>query len=286
MEKRRLGKTGVELSVVGFAGMVVDHETTEDSARYVSWAVERGINYFDVAPSYGNAEEMLGPALEPYRKDVFLACKTGEREAEGARGELATSLERLKTDYFDLYQMHGLITLEEVGVALGTGGAIDVFEQAKRDGKIRHIGFSAHTEEAAIAAMDRYDFDSVLFPVNWSSWLKHGFGSKIMAKAEGAGVGRLALKALAKRQWESDEEKRWPKCWYSPVDSPEEAELALRFSLSQPITSAVSPSHFELLKWACNAAVNLTPLTEIEEATLKSRADGLNTIFPENRTAG
>ena len=264
--------------------MVVDHETAQDSAAYVSWAIERGINYFDVAPSYGNAEEMLGPALQPYRKGVFLACKTGQRTAKEAGVELKKSLELLRTDFFDLYQLHGLITLEEVDTVMGKGGALEVFDAAKREGKIRHIGFSAHTEEAALAAMDRYEFDSVLFPVNWSSWLKHGFGRGIMKRAEELGIGRLALKALAKRKWDNEEEnKRWPKCWYAPVDDPEEAGYALRFSLSQPITAAVSPSHFELLQWACDAADAYTPLTEIEEGKLKQAAEGLSTIFPEQR---
>ena len=264
MEKRNLGKTSIELSVVGFGGMVVAQETPEDSSRYVSWAIERGINYFDVAPSYGNAQERLGPALEPYRKDVILACKTGKRTADEAREEFENSLKLLRTDYFDIYQLHGLPALEDVDTVLGKGGALEVFDAAKREGRIRHIGFSAHSEEAAVAAMDRYSFDSVLFPVNWSSWLKHGFGQKIMKRAEELSLGRLALKALAKRKWENDEEKkRWPKCWYAPVDGPEEAGYALRFTLSQPVTAAVSPSHFELLQWACDVADAFSPITEI-----------------------
>ena len=87
MEKRKLGKTGEMLTVIGFGGIIVMDETPEDAATFVAEAVEeRGINYFDVAPSYGNAEERLGPALEPYRNGVFLACKTGKRDAQGADG--------------------------------------------------------------------------------------------------------------------------------------------------------------------------------------------------------
>ena len=85
MEKRILGKTGEQLSIIGFGGVVVMDETARDAARYVSRAIERGINYFDVAPYYGNAEQMLGPALKPYRKEVFLACKTEQRTAAQAR---------------------------------------------------------------------------------------------------------------------------------------------------------------------------------------------------------
>ncbi len=108
IEKRSLGKTGEKLSMIGFGGIMVDKATTEESAIWVKEAIDNGINYFDVAPSYGNAEEMLGPALEPYRKDVFLACKTGERKKEGARKELEQSLKYLRTDHFDLYQLHAV----------------------------------------------------------------------------------------------------------------------------------------------------------------------------------
>ncbi|MCW4026735.1 MAG: aldo/keto reductase, partial [Candidatus Bathyarchaeota archaeon] len=114
MERRRYGETGVELSVVGFGGIIVKDETPSSARRIVAEAVRRGICYFDVAPTYGNAEERLGPALEPYRDSVFLACKTTKRMKEEAEEELHRSLRLLRTDHFDLYQLHGVTTLEEV----------------------------------------------------------------------------------------------------------------------------------------------------------------------------
>ena len=123
LPRRRLGRTGEELSIVGFGGIVVLNKEQEHANRSVARAVEEhGINYFDVAPSYGNAEERLGPALEPYRKNSFLACKTTERSAEGAQRELHASLERMRTDYFDLYQLHAIKSLEDVEKAFGPGG--------------------------------------------------------------------------------------------------------------------------------------------------------------------
>lgn len=114
MEKRILGKTDEKLSIVGFGGIIVMNESARDSARYVSEAIDRGINYFDVAPEYGNAQEILGPALKPYRKSVFLSCKTLMRSKREAKVELIDSLRKLETDYFDLYQLHAVNTLEEV----------------------------------------------------------------------------------------------------------------------------------------------------------------------------
>jgi len=282
MKRRVLGKTGNKLSIVGFGGIIVMDESAERSERYVARAVERGINYFDVAPDYGNAEVMLGPALKPYRNDVFLACKTIKRTAAEAWQELQRSLKRLHTAHFDLYQLHGLITMEEVDAVTGKGGALETFQRARREGTIRYIGFSAHTEEAALAVMDRFDFDSILFPFNWSSWFKQDFGPKVLQKAKEQGIGRLALKAFAKRKWKDEEEaKKWPKCWYAPVESREEADLALRFTLSLPVTAAVSSSHMELLEWACDIADKFTPITEPEEAQLRQKSQKLDTIFPE-----
>jgi len=281
MEKRVLGKTGETLSVVGFGGIIVMDENPQQSSRIVAEAVERGINYFDVAPSYGNAEERLGPALQPYRNKVFLACKTEKRTATEARAELKTSLEHMRTDHFDLYQLHAVTTLEEVDTICAADGALNAFQEARQQGKVRYIGFSAHSEEAALALLERFEFTSVLFPLNWACWYKEKFGQTVLKKAEEQGIGRLALKALAKRKWKEGEEKPWPKCWYAPVDDPQEAELALRFTLSLPITAAVSPSHAELLWWACEAAENFSPLSPAEEKLLKSRARAQDTIFPE-----
>jgi aryl-alcohol dehydrogenase-like predicted oxidoreductase len=110
VQYREYGNSGDKLSIVGFAGIVVKEETSENSDKYVSWAIDQGINYFDVAPGYGNAQNMLGPALEPYRKDVFLACKTNKRDAPTAQAELEESLRLLRTDHFDLYQLHAMTT--------------------------------------------------------------------------------------------------------------------------------------------------------------------------------
>lgn len=280
MEKRLLGQTGEVLSVVGFGGIVVMNEEPSAARRLVGQAVGRGISYFDVAPSYGNAEERLGPALEPYRSSVFLACKTTKRTKEEASQELRRSLKRLRTDHVDLYQLHGVNTLEEVDRIMGPGGAMEAFVEAREQGWVRHLGFSAHSEEAALALLDRFEFDSVLFPFNWVCWHQGHFGPRVLEKAQTKGVGLLALKALAKRKWKEGEERKWPKCWYAPVEDSDEASFALRFVLSKPITAAVSPSHAELLWWECDAADHFEPLSEEEAARVATLSEGLDPIFP------
>ena len=123
--RRTLGKTGEKLSMIGFGGIVVMDESPDASANIVSEAVDRGINYFDIAPSYGNAQERLGPALAPYRKNVFLACKTEGRTRDESRKQLEESLRLLKTDHVDLYQVHALTKRKELEQAPGPGGAME-----------------------------------------------------------------------------------------------------------------------------------------------------------------
>jgi aryl-alcohol dehydrogenase-like predicted oxidoreductase len=273
LERRSLGRTGEKLSIIAFGGMVVKDATTEQAAMRVREAIEAGVNYFDVAPAYGNAEEMLGPALEPYRKNVFLACKTGERTREGSSAELERSLKRLRTDHFDLYQHHAVAQLKDVQTILGPGGAMETFLAARKAGKVRFLGFSAHSVEAALALMQAFDFDTVLYPINYATWYSGNFGPQVLAKAQEKKMGILALKAMAMRPWpEGADRSKHPKCWYEPFTTPEEAMMGLRFTLSHPITAAVPPGDENIYKMALGLAAQFTPLKKEEVEAIKRKA--------------
>src|SRR3954463_70373 len=220
--RRALGKTGEKLSIIGFGGIVAMDESPDAASNVVAEAIDRGINYFDIAPSYGNAQERLGPALQPYRKNVFLACKTEGRTKDESRKQLEESLRLLKTDHVDLYQFHALTKMKELDQVLGPGGDMETMEAARKEGKIRFIGFSVHSQETALAALDRYNFDTILFPVNWVLFTQADFGPKILKEAQEKQVGILALKAMAKTVWPSDQKKDHPesKCCYQPAAFP------------------------------------------------------------------
>jgi aryl-alcohol dehydrogenase-like predicted oxidoreductase len=273
IEKRSLGKTGEMLSIIGFGGIVVKDATPEESSSLVKLAIDSGINYFDVAPSYGDAEIKLGPALEPYRKGVFLACKTGERTNAGARAELEQSLKHLRTDHFDLYQHHAVTSLEDVDTIMGPGGAMETFIEARKEGKIRFIGFSAHSVEAAMALMEHFDFDTILFPINYAIWNSGNFGPQVIARAQEKKMGILALKAMAKGPWPQDADRsKYPKCWYEPLVNPEDIKMGLRFTLSHPVTAAVPPGEAELFKIALNLRYDLKPLKKADIKIIKEKA--------------
>jgi predicted aldo/keto reductase-like oxidoreductase len=279
LERRALGKTGEKLSVVGFGGIVVMDATAEQAAQRVKAAIEGGVNYFDVAPTYGNAEDMLGPALEPYRKGVFLACKTQGRTKAEANAELESSLKKMRTDHFDLYQHHAVTKRKDVEAILGPGGAMEAFEAAKKAGKVRFLGFSAHSVEAATALLDGYAFDTILFPVNYATWNAGGFGPQVLAKAKDKGMGILCLKAMAKGPLPEGAKKRYEKCWYEPLDAPEDAAMGLRFTLSHPVTAAIPPGDENLWAMALRIATGFEPLAPEEAEAIKKRGMGAAPLF-------
>ncbi len=280
LPRRPLGRTGENLSIIGLGGLVLAEETQETANNLVAEAIDQRVNYFDVAPSYGNAQDRLGPALKPFRKGVFLACKTLKRDREGAAGELRESLRKLQTDHFDLYQLHALSSKEDVEEALGPGGALEAFVQARKEGQVRFLGFSAHSAEAALLAIRQFDFDTALFPVNFVCILQGGFGPQIIAAAREKKMGILALKGLARQPWpEGAARSEWPKCWYQPILDPVESELSLRFTLSQPITAAVPPGDKRLFRRALEIARRYGPLTAEEEAKIRAIAAGLKPLF-------
>lgn len=279
LPKRRLGKTGEKLSVIGFGGIMLNGFTQEFANELVAKAWDLGVNYYDVAPSYGNAEERLGPALKPYRKKCFLACKTAMRDAQGAQKELDNSLRLLQTDHFDLYQLHALTTEEEVHKVFGTGGAMEVFEKARRDGKIKHIGFSAHSVNAALLAMKTFNFDSVLFPINFACWNGGNFGPQVYEEAQKRGMGVLALKAMALTKLKKGEEKVFKNVWYRPVQDEQIMKMALKYTLSKNITAAVPPGSNMLFLKALEFMNNFSPITEQEEATLLDLSKNTEPIF-------
>jgi predicted aldo/keto reductase-like oxidoreductase len=280
LEKRSLGKTGAMLSCIGFGGIIVMDATPDYASAMVKHAIDAGVNYFDVAPSYGDAELKLGPALEPFRKDVFLSCKTTKRTKDESRAELEQSLKNLRTDHFDLYQLHAVTTLNDVKTILGKGGALETFLEAKKEGKINHIGFSAHSVEAATALMDSFDFETIMFPFNYTTWHLGNFGPQVLEKARSKNMGIIALKAMAKGPWPKDADRgNFKKLWYEPLIGENEILTGLRFTLSHPVTAAITPGNGDLFKVALSLRDQIKPLKKDEVEMIKSKAMAGNPLF-------
>lgn len=279
LPRRVLGKTGEKLSIIGFGGIMLNDNPQEFANEMVAIAYDLGVNYFDVSPKYGNAEERLGPALKPFRKNCFLACKTRERQAKGAQIELENSLKKLQTEHFDLYQLHELSSIEEVNQAFGSRGAMETLVKAKQDGKIKHIGFSAHSVDAALLAMKNYNFDSILFPINFACWNAGNFGAQVFTEAEKRGMGILALKSMALTHMNKDEELIFKNVWYRPIRDEEIMKMALKYTLSKNITAAIPPGQHTLFLKALEFMDGYQPISEQETQKLLALAKETKPVF-------
>lgn len=279
LPRRVLGKTGEKLSVIGFGAIMLNDNPQDFANELVAKSYDLGVNYYDVAPGYGNAQEKLGPALKPYRKNCFLACKTQKRNAAEAQVELEDSLRKLETDHFDLYQLHALSSVEQVKQAFGPGGAMETFVKAKKEGKVKHLGFSAHSVEAALLAMNNYDFDSILFPINFTCWHTGDFGPQVYAEAEKRGMGILALKAMALTPLEQGEAKYDKNVWYRPIQDEEIMKMALKFTLSKNITAAIPPGENTLFLKALEFMNEFKPISGDETNKLLALAKNTKPLF-------
>jgi len=268
--------------VVGFPGLALTKCDQEKGTAALHDAFDRGVNYFDVAPNYGNgdAEIKMGIGLQGMdRGKYFLACKTHKRDQAGAQMELDRSLQRLKTDHFDLYQLHHLVTPAEVKQALGPGGALDVVLKARDQGKLKYIGFSAHTTKGALEAMNTFRFDTIMFPINFVEYYTRGFGKEVMALANEQGAGLISIKPISWGTWpkEGQKSREW---WYRSVEEPAQIQLALRFALSQKgVTAAIPTSFVDLLDKTIEAARGFKPLDPQAVAQLQDMAANRESIF-------
>ncbi len=281
--RRLLGKTGEKLSIIGFGGIMLNDNTQESANEFVAKAYDAGINYFDISPEYGNAQEKLGLALRSYRGNCFLACKTQKRDAAEAEKQLNESLKAFNTDHFDLYQLHALSSTDEVEKAFAPGGAMEVFVRAREQGKVRFLGFSAHDVDAALLAMKKFDFDSILFPINFNCWKNGDFGPQVYDIARSKGMGILALKAMALTTLGEGEKKLYKNVWYRPVQDDELTRLALRYTLSKELTAAIPPGDAGFFWKAVDVAHNFKPISAPENEALTKLATGEPPLFSHHK---
>uniref|UniRef100_A0A7S4MMQ1 NADP-dependent oxidoreductase domain-containing protein n=1 Tax=Odontella aurita TaxID=265563 RepID=A0A7S4MMQ1_9STRA len=306
----------VTLPVLGFPSVALarmssasDQSTANEAVRH---AVEDlGIRYFDVAPEYGDgvAQECLGPALKPHRDGVFLAAKTMYRDAEGSAADLANTLRALKTDHLDLYQFHSISTEEDVETILGEGGAMETFQKAREEGKIKAIGFSAHSEPMAVRMIESGLVDTCMFPINFAAYHYGGIGQKVLDSAKKNGVGVIALKAGARGrlrpqdgdavhvpeafhhipEWKRKEmvnfpvvtSKDHPTCWYEPEDDPKELNRLILWSLNQSgVTAVLPPGDLNLLDGVALMLRGKSEVPPFDDANSQHMLDRYNDIVP------
>lgn len=281
MEKRRLGRTEHMSSIVTFGGAALSRVSQKEADVVVEMALSHGVNHFDVAPTYGDAELRLRPWMKKHRDKVFLACKTGKRTKEEASEELNRSLERLGVTYFDLYQLHGLDDLKELDIALGPGGAMEAILEAKDEGLVRYIGITSHKPQTIIKALNMFDFDTVLFPLNYvlrRHRCPENDYEPVLKLAKEREIGTTVMKAFAKQPWQTEEHTY--HTWYEPFDTQSEIDKCLWFALSQDVTTIASAGDVRLIPRIISAAERYRKLTRTEQEQLIESASNLKPLFP------
>jgi len=237
MDRAPFGSTGHLSSRAIFGAAALSDVTQARADEAIEAVVSHGVNHFDTAASYGDSELRLGPWLERNRADVFLATKTGERRRDAARDELRRSLERLRTDHVDLWQLHNLVDETEWEVALGPGGALEAAIAARDEGLVRFIGVTGHGLEVAArhsASLQRFPFDSVLLPYSYVMMQNSRYAAdfeELARTCDERGVAVQTIKAITRRPWGGRPQDR--STWYQPLEDPDAIGLAVHWVLGR-----------------------------------------------------
>ena len=252
-----------------------------EESVFIRFVLDHGVNHVDVAPSYGDAETRLGKWIKEYRGNLFLGCKTNKRTKKEAWEELNKSLKLLQTDHFDLYQLHALDNPEELKIALSEGGAIEAVLEAKKQGLVKFIGITSHNPENVLRALESFNFDTVLLPVNYVLHAhpepKNDY-EPVLSLAKRRNLGVIAMKSVAKGPWPT--EQKTSNTWYEPFATQKEVDKAVWFTLSQSVTTAASSSDIRIAKMMIDAAERYTPMKQKEQQELLLKASTYKPLFP------
>lgn len=283
MEKRQFGRTG-HYSTVAIFGAAAFYQVDQATAdRTMEQVIQAGINHIDIAPSYGQAEERLAPWMETERSRFFLGCKTMERSKEGATAELHASLQRLKVDFFDLYQIHAITSMEELDQATASGGALDAMVEAREQGLTRYIGITGHGVQVPaifLEALRRFDFDSVLFPLNFIQYANPTYrenAEELLRQCREKNVGVMIIKSITRSPW--GDRPHTHTTWYEPFSSLELIQPAINFVLSKPVTGICTVGDVQVLPLVLEACQNFRPLSSKEQASLIAQAGLYEPLF-------
>lgn len=282
MQTRRLGRTGHASTLAVLGGAAFAQVTEEDAAAGFAWALEAGLNHLDIAPSYGAAMSLVGPLVPAVRSQLFVACKTHRHARAGVRAQLEESLATLGCEQFDLYQAHGVTDLDDLD---SRAEAFAELVAARDEGLCRFIGITGHnvgTPLAQAAALERYDLDTVMFPVSprlWADAVYRSDAEALLATCAERDLGVMVIKAASARPWGGRDHHT--TTWYEPYVDAEEVRRGVRFALSiEGVHAFCTPSDLGVAATAVAAAEDFVPMDEAERARASGEVADEPLIFP------
>jgi aryl-alcohol dehydrogenase-like predicted oxidoreductase len=269
IDRQPFGRTGHKSTRTLFGAAALWAVTQAEADRTLELLLEYGVNHIDTARSYGDSELRIGPWMEQHRDKLFLATKTDKRTYEGAWEELEQSLERLRVDYVDLWQMHYLVDPEEWETAMGSGGALEAFVKAREQGLVRFLGVTGH--DLAIAAMhkrslERFDFDSVLLPANYVLLQNPKYAADfaaLVALCQERNVAVQIIKSICRRPWGDRPQTR--NTWYEPLEEQDSLDRAVHWVLGQPGLFLNTAGDIHVLPKVLDAASRFQSMPSDEE---------------------
>lgn len=275
---KKLGRTGNMSSQVILGTAAFWSSDQAEAEQTLDLALEAGIDHIDIAPQYGNAQKAAGAWIGAHREQLFVGCKTLLRTRDQAWADLENSLKLFNTEMLDLYQFHGVTTLETLEEIFAPGGAAEAFQEAQEQGLVRWLGVTGHgmlAPKVQSAALERMDLDTVMFPLNQRLWADPQYRrdtEDLLEVVEERDLGVMIIKSAAKRPWGERDKSYNP--WYEPYDQQAQISASVRFVLSQPgVTAVVSAGDVQLLPLYIQAMEDFSPMDAFEqEALVEQRA--------------
>ncbi len=266
IEKIEFGRTGHLSTRTLFGAAALGQVTQAEADQTLDTLLAFGINHIDTAASYGDAELRIGPWMKEHRQDFFLATKTEKRTYQEAKEELHRSLERLRVDSVDLWQMHILVDPVEWATAMGPGGALEAFIEAREQGLVRFLGVTGHgTTTAAMhmRSLERFDFDSVLLPYNYTMMQNAQYAADftaLVAVCQERKVAVQTIKGITRGPWGDKPHNR--ATWYEPLEKQSEIDTAVHYVLNRPNFFLNTAGDIHLLPKVLDAASRFQPVAQ------------------------
>ena len=269
MQKRTLGRTGHNSTVVSFGTYAVGRLDQDDADKAIQLVLDYGINHFDIAPTYGQAMERVAPWMPELRDKIFVGAKTAVRDRDGAWQDVESIMQRMDVEHFDLFQLHSVGDMTQLELATASGGSLETLVEMREQGLTDWLGITAHGPQAPatiLEALNRFDFDTVMFPLNPAAARDAGYrkdSEALLAKCEGRDIGVQTIKMIARGGW-GDGEKQ-TNTWYDPHREQPDIDRSLWWVLSQPMHTAPSCGDVDLLPKVLDAAERFSMLTQDQQ---------------------
>jgi aryl-alcohol dehydrogenase-like predicted oxidoreductase len=286
VEQRRLGRLGHQSSVLIYGAAALSEVDQGTADASIQLALDAGINHFDVAASYGDAELRLGPWMSTIRDRIFLATKTGLRDRDEAWAQINHSLERLQTDHLDLIQIHAVGDLEELDLVTRPGGSLQAAVRAQEEGLATWIGITGHGHQAPathLEALARFPFATVLTPLNFVLGQNPAYLADyqaLVAEVQAQDVGLMIIKTVSRRNWPEEPVEHGYSTWYEPFDDQRRISAAVAWVLAHPeVTAIATPGDVRLLPLLIEAEQRLAETDLAQAEQVLAGADDYSSPF-------